>query len=205
MYPININTLLEKQQLLSGPLEKTNEPYALAKISGWKMTELVSNNHGLPWKTWILSNLFGPGDHFEVNRSHLLAAIIKKVSEANRFQLSSVEMWGSGQSRREFTFVEDVAKFIATIVDNFEDLPQTLNLGFGKDETIENYYRTVFKIYDYQGSLIKDLTKPEGVFSKLMDSSEATNYGWAPSTDIETGLQKTISWFENRLEGASIE
>jgi GDP-L-fucose synthase len=203
MYPVNPDSMLEKHHLLAGLLEKTNEPYALAKLSGWKMTELISQNLGLSWKTWILSNLYGPGDHFDQNRSHLLAAIIKKVSEAKELNHPAVEMWGSGKSRREFTFVGDVADFLASRVDTFEGLPQTLNLGSGKDESIETYYKTIFEIYGYTGELVQNLSKPEGVFSKLMNSSEANLYNWLPKTDIRVGLQETISWYENELRGGS--
>ena len=195
MYPANRQEPLQLQDLLSGPLEPTNASYALAKISGAKAVEAFDSSSGLNWKTFIASNLYGPGDHFEPRRSHLLAAIIAKVEEAKRMNYSEIVMWGDGQVKREFTYVEDFARWVAVSVTSLEKFPSMLNVGYGVDYSVRQFYEMSMEILGYQGKLTADTSKPNGNLRKLMDSTMARDLGWAPSTNIQDGILKTYKWY----------
>jgi GDP-L-fucose synthase len=201
MYPVTAIQPFKPEILLSGKPETTNESYALAKLSGWKMTQAVSFTHNLDWKTWILSNLYGPGDHFDPARSHLIAAIISKVSSAVREKQSRIDIWGSGTPKREFTYVEDVSEYLAFSLSSFHKLPQTMNLGSGQEFSVMEYYEIVAKLYGFAGSLVLDPTKPDGAMRKLMDSKVAQTWGWKSRTDLELGLSRTIEWYEESSRG----
>jgi len=192
---------LDLEDLFKGQLEKTNEAYAISKLAGWKTAEHVSREYGLLWKTFILSNLYGPSDHFEPERSHLLAAIINKVHWAIQNNSQSIVMWGDGSPKREFTYVDDVAKFVTKSIHNFESLPEIMNLGSGADYTVEDYYRICFEVMGYKGDLESDMSKPKGVQSKLMDSSIATSLGWSSPTTIREGIRSTYHWFSGNKNG----
>ena len=193
MYPKDRDTPMNEGEILTGPLEPTNESYALAKIVGWKNVQLMSTT--FRWRTLILSNLYGPNDHFEPTRSHLLAAIIHKVHKAKIENYSELEMWGSGAARREFTYVTDVADFITVIIPQLEGTPNTLNVGTGVDYSVREYYEMVCEELDYKGRIVSNFEKPEGMKRKLMDVSKAKEFGWAPKTNIKDGIKKTVEWY----------
>jgi len=195
MYPKDREKPMTESEILSGSLESTNEGYALAKIVGWKNVQLIAES--LTWRTLILSNLYGPNDHFESNRSHLLAAIIDKVYYARQENHLEIEMWGSGEAKREFTFVSDVADYIAEIIPNLERVPVTLNIGAGIDYSVREYYQMVCEVMDYKGKIVPNLKKPEGMKRKLMDVSAAKKYGWVAKTDIKNGIKRTVDWYLN--------
>jgi GDP-L-fucose synthase len=195
MYPVVNDAHFKTEDLFKGYLEKTNEAYAISKLAGWKTAENVSREYGFLWKTFILSNLYGPNDHFEPERSHLLAAIINKVHWAIQDNSKSIVMWGDGSPKREFTYVEDVASFVTGSIHNFQSLPEIMNLGSGADYTVNDYYRFCFDVMGYNGDLEPDLSKPTGVKSKLMDSSIATSLGWSSPTTIHEGIRLTYDWF----------
>ena len=199
MYPKNLSHPMKENEILTGELEPTNEAYALAKIVGSKITELTNEVDSLNWRTVVLSNLYGPHDHFEADRSHVLAAIIAKTFAAKTSQAKSIEMWGDGTARREFTFVEDVANFLIQSLTNLKMLPSIMNLGTGVDFSIRDYYTFVMSELDFKGELIADLSKPTGMRQKLMDNSLARTYGWKPTTDIHAGIKKTINWYGQSL------
>ncbi len=199
MYPKNLSRPMKVEDILTGPLEPTNEGYALAKLAGWKTVELSNSN--LNWKTVVLSNLYGPNDHFEPERSHLLAAIIAKVYFAKVNKASSIEMWGDGSARRQFTFVDDVAEFLVNALGKLISFPKTFNLGAPKDYSILEFYQIVSKQLNFDGLINSDLTKPAGMPIKLMDVEEAMALGWQPRTSIEEGVQITASWFARHIGG----
>lgn len=200
MYPKDRDFALKESDLLTGSLEPTNEGYAIAKIVGTKTVELAAQMESLTWRTLILSNLYGPRDHFEPDRSHLIAAIITKVDLALQNDSPSVSMWGDGASRREFTFVNDVAEFISQNLENLKELPVTINLGVGIDYSILEYYEMISKLMGYQGKIVSDLSKPNGMKRKLSDSSLAASHGWQAKTKINEGLVATIAWYnENKV------
>lgn len=200
MYPKNLPLPMKESEILTGPLESTNEGYALAKLVGWKTVQYAANS--LTWRTFVLSNLYGPNDHFDPGRSHLLAAIIEKVHAARFNHRDTVEMWGDGSARREFTFVDDVAKFLVSALDHLEEFPDTLNLGLGTDYSVLNYYEMVSNAMNYQGTICADLTKPTGMKSKLMNITKAQKFGWDPQTPVESGIEMTITWYESNLRKA---
>jgi len=194
MYPANRNSALSEDQILSGPLEKTNENYALAKIAGSRMVQSIAMDYQLNWRTFIASNLYGPNDHFGSDKSHLLSAIISKAVEAMENN-SSIEMWGDGTPRREFTYVVDFAEWIGKSINNLAQLPQNLNLGFGVDYSVKEFYQIVLNVIGYECEIIPNLAKPNGNMRKLMDSSKARDFGWNPKTSIELGTSQTVKWY----------
>lgn len=202
MYPANRLEPLQVSDLLSGPLEPTNASYALAKITGAKAVEAFDSVKELNWKTFIASNLYGPGDHFEPTRSHLVAAIISKVQEAKERGDESIIMWGDGKVKREFTYVIDFAEWISVSISNLERFPSLINVGCGVDFTVQEFYEIAMKELEYDGKLEADLSKPNGNLRKLMDSSVARGLGWNPSTSINEGISNTHKWLMENVRHA---
>jgi nucleoside-diphosphate-sugar epimerase len=198
MYPANRDSALTEDQMLTGPLEKTNENYALAKIIGSRKVEAIASEFDLNWRTFIASNLYGPYDHFGSNKSHLLSAIIAKAIDAKKIR-GNIEMWGDGKPRREFTYVEDFSDWIANSINRLATLPQNLNLGIGTDHTVHEFYSMVLEAIDYQTEVIPNLDKPNGNMRKLMDSSKARAAGWNPKTSIKEGISETINWYLSNM------
>jgi GDP-L-fucose synthase len=201
MYPANKMEPLVITDLMTGSLEPTNENYAIAKITGTKLIEAIDSDVGLNWKTFILSNLYGPGDHFEPDKAHLLAAIISKVSYALENNYTEISMWGDGKVRREFTYVVDLAKWIVGSVPVIQSFPSLLNVGCGNDHTVKEFYEIASEVLGFKGQIIPDLSKPNGNLRKLMDSSVARTLGWNPSTSLREGILSTHQWWvENRVK-----
>ena len=188
MYPKDYQQPLKEEYLLAAPLEPTNEGYALAKIAGAKLCEYISRQEGFGYKTLIPSNLFGENDHFGSEASHLIAAIVSKVAAAKQAGTNEVEIWGSGNARREFLLVDDLARFILNNIADTKRLPDYLNLGYGKDHTVLEYYQMVAEVFDFKGKFTFDTSKPEGMMAKLMDSSKAVEHGWNDLTPIKDAI-----------------
>jgi len=201
MYPANYSQALKEDDLLRAPLEPTNEGYAIAKIAGSKLCEFASISHGVSFRTIIPSNLYGPGDSFNPSTSHLLASVIRKVHEAKTTNSEVVEVWGTGEVRREFTYVDDLAEWIASKSNGLSDLPPRLNVGFGLDYSVNEFYAKALEVMGVNAKLSHDTTKPEGMKVKLMDSSLArSKFGWDPKTDVAEGIEKTYEWFLHNQE-----
>jgi GDP-L-fucose synthase len=201
MYPRETFQPMQESQILTGALEPTNEGYALAKLVATKTVELASVQYGLNWRSLILSNLFGPGDHFNSDKSHLLAAIITKVEAAKRTNAPEIIMWGTGNVRREFTYIEDVADFIANKIFSLGDLPVALNIGLGQDYSVFEYYQMVAKYAGYLGKITADASKPEGMRQKLMNIEVAQKLGWSPTTNMADAIAKTYDWYIESMRG----
>ena len=197
MYPANQDYALAESDLLMGQLEPTNASYALAKILGTKLTEGIAEQDGLNWVSIISSNLFGPGDNFLPDSSHLLASIIQKIDLAIRRGDKSIEVWGTGKVRREFTYVKDLARWLVEIGVAEVPLPRILNVGRGEDFTVDQWYELVMSVFGVRLSLNHNLNQPDGNTKKLMDSSIARNYGWKAETQLELSLRETIDWYRN--------
>lgn len=196
MYPKNLNRELVESDLLSAPLEPTNEGYALAKISGSKLSSYISKEFGLNYKTIVPSNLYGPGDEFSEKRSHLVAATLLKAHMAKKTDSKEIEVWGDGTARREFTYVGDLSTWLVSHVSKLKDFPQILNVGAGIDYTIDEFYRAALETVGYNATLKHNLTKPIGMKAKLMNSNLAREYfGWNPSTSLLEGMKKTYENF----------
>ena len=195
MYPAGIEIPMKEDLLLTGPLEKTNESYAFSKIIGTKYIEAVREQESLNWHTFISSNLYGPHDNFKAETSHLLASIIRKVHTSKKLNLQEIEIWGTGKARREFTFVDDFADFMADMVISDSDFRGTLNVGYGQDFEVNDFYKFVMEIAQVDLYTKFNTKMPEGNPRKLMDSSAAIGLGWKPKTDIITGIKRTYEWF----------
>jgi GDP-L-fucose synthase len=203
MYPRETFQPMHESQILTGALETTNEGYALAKLVATKTISLASTQYGLNWRSLILSNLFGPGDHFSSDKSHLLAAIITKVEAAKRTNAPEIIMWGTGNARREFTYVDDVADFIVTKIFSFKELPVTLNIGIGEDYSVIEYYQMVAQYAGYNGKIECDPSKPEGVRQKLLNIEIAKKLGWNPTTRMPDAIAKTYDWYIESVRGVN--
>lgn len=196
MYPRDALNPLCEDLILKGELEPTNEGYALAKATSTRLCEYIGKeNPALLYKTIIPCNLYGHFDKFSPENSHMIPAVIRKIDEAKKNNLSNIDIWGDGEARREFMYAEDLADFIFYAIENFDEMPQNLNVGLGMDYTINEYYQAVAKIVGYTGSFKHDLTKPVGMKQKLIDDTKIKQFGWSHTTSLETGISKTYQYY----------
>lgn len=200
MYPRGVDSALNEDLILKGELEPTNEGYALAKVAAARLCEyIVRENSDLLYKTVIPCNLYGKYDKFDINNSHMIPAVIRKLANAVKDGVTNIDIWGDGEARREFMYAEDLAEFIFYAIDNFSQMPQNLNVGLGHDYSINEYYTAIAKIVGYSGSFEHDLTKPVGMRRKLIDSTLLTKFGWQSKTDLNTGIAKTYQYFVDEV------
>ena len=196
MYPRDAPNPLREESMLAGQLEPTNEGYALAKIVTAKLCEYIvrqsSNRH---YRTLIPCNLYGRYDHFEAQRSHLVPAVISKVHTARANQAAAIELWGDGTARREFMFAEDAARIILACAEQIDSLPQSMNIGVGRDHSVLEYYETAADVVGWSGRFEFDLTKPTGMKQKLVDNSQQRDRGLDATTPLALGLQRTYDYF----------
>ena len=197
VYPRNAVNPLQENLILKGELEPTNEGYALAKIFSTKLCEYISKeDSNFLYKTIIPCNLYGKYDKFSPNNSHMLPAVIRKIDTAKRKGIKKVDIWGDGNSRREFMYAEDLADFIFYALNNLESMPQNLNVGLGVDYSINEYYETVAKIIGYDGDFFHDLSKPVGMKQKVVDVKRLHGFGWKPSFSLSEGIKRTYQYFK---------
>lgn len=200
MYPKSAINPLGEELVLSGELEPTNEGYALAKITSTRLCEYINKeDNSCHYKTIISCNLYGKYDKFDPKHSHMLPAVIKKVHEAKINNQSSIDIWGDGEARREFMFVEDLADFTYYAVENFDRMPQNINVGLGHDYTINEYYKAIAEVIGYKGEFIHDLTKPVGMKQKLIDDSKLQTFDWKYKISLEDGIKKTYEYYLNEV------
>lgn len=197
MYPANIMTALSENMILSAPLEPTNEGYAIAKSGVARLCQYISRQyHGNNYKTFIPCNLYGKYEKFDVEKSHLIAAIIMKLEDAINNNQPDVEIWGDGLARREFMHVEDLCNIIKLALTRFDELPDMMNLGMGKDYTINEYYSIAADVLGYNGKFTHNLEKPGGMRNKLLDISLQKEHGFLPKIDIHDGIKKTYEYYK---------
>ncbi|MGO4338277.1 GDP-L-fucose synthase family protein [Labrys sp. KB_33_2] len=204
IYPREAAQPIGEDQLLSGPLEPTNEWYAIAKIAGLKLVQAYRRQHGCDFIAAMPCNLYGPHDNFDLASSHVLAAFIRRVHEARLRGTPSIEIWGSGTPRREFLHVDDCADVLVHLAMNYSD-EKPINIGAGRDITILELLKAVKRVVGYTGATTHDRSKPDGTPSKLMDSSRIAALGWRPRIGLEEGLAETYAWYlaqEGRLKPA---
>ncbi|AIT10016.1 nodulation protein NolK [Candidatus Francisella endociliophora] len=196
MYPRNAKNPLKEGEILKGELEPTNEGYAISKIFSTRLCEYVNKEDpGCNYKTIIPCNLYGKYDSFGENKSHMIPAVIKKIHKAKIENLDSIDIWGDGEARREFMFAEDLANFTYYALENIQRMPQNINVGLGFDFTINEYYKTIAKVLDYNAEFKHDLSKPVGMKQKLIDDSLLTDFGWKHKTPLEEGIKKTYEYY----------
>ena len=199
IYPKLAPQPLKEEYLLTGPLEPTNEWYAIAKISGVKACEAIRKQYGKDYVSLMPTNLYGTHDNFDFNTSHVLPAMLRKFHEAKLKSSAPVELWGSGTPMREFLFVDDMAEAVVFALEN--KLPEYLyNIGTGEDLTIKQLAETIQKITKHRGEIIWDATKPDGTPRKLLDVSKMHALGWKHKLNLEQGIQKTYDWFLENVE-----
>lgn len=196
IYPRECPQPMKEQYLLEGKLEPTNEGYALAKINGMKLCDMIYDQYQQTFISCMPTNIYGIGDHFNTESSHVIPSLIYKMHTAKSENLSEVEIWGSGNSRREFLFVEDLSDAIFWLMNNYEK-KQFLNVGTGEDISIKELAFLIRKIVGYTGKLSFNTTKPDGMPRKLLDVSKIHELGWHHTTSLEDGIRKTYEWYKN--------
>ncbi|WP_411840178.1 GDP-L-fucose synthase [Paracoccus sp. ME4] len=209
IYPREAPQPIREDALLTGILEPTNEPYAIAKIAGIKLCESYNRQYGTDFRSVMPSNLYGPGDNFDPENSHVLPALIRRFHEARERNLPEVVMWGTGTPRREFLHVDDMARaslFVfdmdrATYEAHTEPMLSHLNVGSGTDIAIGDLARMVADVVGYTGRITNDLTRPDGTMRKLMSSDRLTAMGWAPRVALRDGIAETYRWFLDHRAG----
>jgi len=201
IYPKNCPQPMKEEYLLNGELEQTNEPYAIAKIAGIKMCENYNRQYGTNFMSVMPTNLYGPNDNYDLESSHVIPAIIRKIHEAKKSNSPFVEVWGSGKPIREFLHVDDLANACIFILENIDakgiysqDISQ-INIGSGKEISIKEVVSLISKVVGYKGGIKYDFSKPDGTMRKLLDSSRVHSFGWKSSTDLIDGLSMTYDWF----------
>ena len=200
MYPRDMEIGLTEDMILKGELEPTNEGYALAKVVATRLCEYM-NREDEKWqyKSAIPCNLYGKYDKFDPKHSHMVPAVIRKIYEAKENNINEVEIWGDGLSRREFMYAGDLADFVYYALAHFDKMPQNLNVGLGRDYTINEYYQVIAKVIGYGGTFIHDLSKPMGMKKKMIDNTQLTAFGWQPKTSLEEGIKQTLEYFKNTI------
>ncbi|WP_353365721.1 GDP-L-fucose synthase [Mycobacterium sp.] len=201
IYPKHAPQPIKESYLHTGPLESTNQGYAVAKLAGIAQVSAVRRQHGLPWIAVMPSNLYGPGDNFHETQSHVLSALISRFIQAHAAGEESVTNWGTGKPRREFLYVDDLASACLHLLDHYNE-PSPVNIGTGVDYTIAEVSAMVADIVGYRGTVLWDPSKPDGTPRKLLDVSLIDRLGWRSSTDIETGIRATVDWYQN--EGSTV-
>lgn len=200
MYPCDRDDSLAESDLLTGPLEPTNEGYAIAKIAITRLGRYLSNKRrDLLYRTLIPCNLYGRHDNFDPGRSHMIPAVIHKIHQAKEQGKRFVEIWGDGTARREYLYAADLAEMILMALEKLESLPDTINVGCGYDYTIQDYYQLVAEIIGYEGSLINNLSKPTGMKRKLSDVTLAKKLGLVSLHSLRQGLLKTYEYYLEKV------
>ncbi|CAN5524044.1 GDP-L-fucose synthase [soil metagenome] len=201
IYPRMAQQPMREEALLTGPLEQTNEPYAIAKIAGLKMCESYYRQYGSNFYSVMPTNLFGPNDNFDLNSSHVIPALIRKVHSAKMENLPEVVVWGTGKPFREFMYVDDAADAVLFLLENIDaadlnnDGVSHVNIGCGKDVSILELVEIIKEVVGYNGSIRFDTSMPDGTPKKLLDASRLSKLGWNYRTSLVDGLRKTYDWF----------
>jgi GDP-L-fucose synthase len=195
IYPRDAPQPIREEYLLTGPLEPTNEPYAIAKIAGIKTMQAYSRQYGFCGISLMPTNLYGPGDNFDLNDSHVMPALIRKVHEAQIASAPSVTVWGTGAPRREFLHVNDLADAAVFLMREY-DSPEIVNVGTGADISIRELVEMICRVAGYRGGILFDSSRPDGTPRKLLDVSKLTKMGWKPSVALNDGVRDTWQWYQ---------
>lgn len=209
IYPKFADQPIQERSLMTGSLEPTNEAYAIAKIAGIKMCESYNKQYGLDYRSIMPTNLYGPGDNFHLENSHVIPALIRRFHEAKKQEASEVSIWGSGRARREFLHVDDLSAGAVYIMkmgaevlrSSSEGEPNHINIGTGHDLTILDLAKTIAKVVGFKGEITVNKQLPDGTPRKLLDLDRIKRLGWAPSIKLDDGLRETYDWFLSNESG----
>jgi GDP-L-fucose synthase len=193
IYPKHAPQPLREDALLTGPLESTNRAYAIAKIAAIELCDAYRAQHGRSFISAMPTNLYGPGDNFDLETSHVLPALIRKAVEAKEAGAASITVWGTGTPRREFLFVDDLADACLFLLEHFDEAGP-INVGTGEDVTIRELAELVCEVVGFGGEIVFDTGKPDGTPRKLMDGSRLAGLGWRARTSLEDGVAQTVDW-----------
>ncbi len=202
IYPKLAPQPLKEEYLLSGPLEPTNEWYAVAKIAGIKLCQAFRRQYGRDFISAMPTNLYGPNDNYDLASSHVLPAFVRKFHEAKLARSPAVTCWGTGTPLREFLYADDLAKACVFLMQNYSE-EQFINVGFGSDISIRDLAELIRRVVGYEGEIVWDTSKPDGTPRKLMDSSRLFALGWRPEVDLETGIRRVYQDFLSRAQVGS--
>ncbi|HRY82195.1 MAG TPA: GDP-L-fucose synthase [Candidatus Moranbacteria bacterium] len=194
IYPRDSVQPIKENYFLTGPLEKTNDAYAIAKIAGIKMCQSYNKQYGTNYICVMPTNLYGPNDNFDLESSHVLPALLRKFHDAKVKNKKKVVIWGTGKAMREFLYVDDLADACVHLMKKYNS-SEIINIGTGKDITIENLAEIIKKIVGFKGKIVNDKTKPDGTPKKLLDVSRLHSTGWKHKTNLKEGIKKTYQWF----------
>lgn len=203
IYPKLCPQPIKEEYLLTGALEPTNDAYAIAKIAGIKMSQAYNRQYGTNYICVMPTNLYGPFDNFDLQSSHVLPALIRKIYEAKQENKPNVEIWGTGTPKREFLYVDDLADACLYLMNNYNG-PEIINIGTGEDISIKDLANLVKSIVSYTGELVFDATKPDGTPRKLLDVTKLNSIGWKYHTELKEGIQKTFNWFKENQKTLSL-
>lgn len=198
IYPKRAPQPIKEEYLLTGALEPTNDAYAIAKIAGIKMCQAYRKQHGFDAISLMPTNLYGPGDNFDLENSHVLPALIRKFHEAKEINADTVTVWGTGKPKREFLFVDDLADACVFLMDNY-DSGEIINVGTGEDISIHELSQLIAGIVGFDGEIIFDPSKPDGTPRKLLDIKKITDLGWSPNVSLKDGITETYRWYVRNL------
>jgi GDP-L-fucose synthase len=195
IYPKYAEVPVKEESLLTGELEPTNQWYAVAKIAGIKMAQAYRKQFADDFISVMPCNLYGVGDNFHLENSHVIPALIRKFVYAKQNNVPTVGVWGTGNARREFLYVDDMADACAFVMNNYSD-SQILNIGFGADYTIKELVELIAELTQYEGTIVWDTSKPDGTPKRMLDTTKLQNLGWKPKVSLREGLTKTLEWYK---------
>jgi GDP-L-fucose synthase len=195
IYPKHADQPIREDSLLTGPLEPTNDAYAIAKIAGVLHVQALRRQHGVSFISAMPTNLYGSNDNFDPETSHVLPALVRKFAEAKRAGAPSVELWGTGTPRREFLWADDLARACVTLLEKYDD-PAPINIGVGEDLTIAELAQLIARVVGYDGKLTFDTDRPDGTPRKLLDVSRIQALGWKAEVPLPDGIERIYRWFE---------
>lgn len=198
IFPKYAQQPLSEESLLTGPLEPTNQWYAIAKIAGLKMCQAYRRQYGFDAICAMPTNLYGPGDNFDLKTSHVLPALIRKFHEAKELGRSQVTIWGSGRPRREFLYVDDLADALVFLMQRYSG-EKIVNVGVGEDITISDLSHIVSNVVGFEGSVVYDTEKPDGTPRKLLDVTRLRKLGWQAQTSLRDGIEQTYRWYLDKM------
>jgi GDP-L-fucose synthase len=198
IYPRHATQPIKEEELLTGPLEPTNEAYAIAKIAGIKLCESYRKQYGSGFISAMPTNLYGPNDNFDLTSSHVLPAMIRRFHDAREAGVDEVVVWGTGAPRREFLHVDDLADACVFLMQHYDE-PSHINVGTGEDLSIAELATLVSEVVGYQGEIRYDTSKPDGAPRKLLDSRVVAELGWSPRVSLREGIERTFSWHRRSL------